>query len=444
MSGKRFHIGLLLLLGLTLVMMSVFGGIATANSPLSSSKSFKVLAIGNSFSADAMEHLYQIAKEAKAEQIIIANLYIGGASLSTHRTNAQGNLANYRYDKNTDGAWRSENHRTLLYGLQDENWDVITLQQASGQSGVESSYSAVGDLQYLIDYVNKHKTNPQVKLVWHMTWAYQSTSTHTAFSTYGRDQMTMYKAIVAAVQKHIVTNTGFEMIIPTGTAVQNVRTSFIGDTLTRDGYHLSYNLGRYIAGLTWLHALTGWSIDDLSWVPNGTEIPSHFLPIIKEAVKAAVATPFAVTSSTFDKNPQLQDELTLTDYELLDWQPVGCSHWNSNSSTPTRLSTRENSNLSNLCYFVSSGRMFTREDIPIGSIIEVDAGYQYRPEGWVTLTKQTTRKSPVRDSRVVVTEEWWGDYVYRAFNVSFIGSNTDISNIVEETAAKFRIWVPKK
>ncbi len=90
--------------------------------------------------------------------------------------------------------------------------------------------------------------------------------------------------------------------------------------------------------------------------------------------------------------------------------------------------------------------MFTREDIPIGSIIEIDEGYQYRPEGWVTLTRQPSanRPTPVREKKVVVTEEWWGDFVYRSFNVSFIGSKTDVRGIEEETASHFRIWVPKQ
>lgn len=30
------------------------------------------------------------------------------------------------------------------------------------------------------------------------------------------------------------------MIIPTGTAIQNARTSFVGDHMNRDGYHLRF------------------------------------------------------------------------------------------------------------------------------------------------------------------------------------------------------------
>ncbi len=40
--------------------------------------------------------------------------------------------------------------------------------------------------------------------------------------------------------------------LPTaGTAIQNLRTSYMGDTLTRDGYHLEVNTGRYTVSMTW-------------------------------------------------------------------------------------------------------------------------------------------------------------------------------------------------
>lgn len=47
-------------------------------------KSLKVLAIGNSFSVDAMEYLYDIAKSAGYTDIVLGNLYIGGCTLEQH------------------------------------------------------------------------------------------------------------------------------------------------------------------------------------------------------------------------------------------------------------------------------------------------------------------------------------------------------------------------
>jgi len=48
----------------------------------------KVLAIGNSFSEDAIEnYLYDLAKTSN-KKMVIGNLYIGGASLELHVKNA--------------------------------------------------------------------------------------------------------------------------------------------------------------------------------------------------------------------------------------------------------------------------------------------------------------------------------------------------------------------
>ncbi|WP_255702926.1 DUF4886 domain-containing protein [Antarcticibacterium sp. 1MA-6-2] len=59
----------------------------------------KILAIGNSFSEDAIEYyLYGLANAADQE-IVIGNLYIGGAELSQHVANANSNANSYSYRK---------------------------------------------------------------------------------------------------------------------------------------------------------------------------------------------------------------------------------------------------------------------------------------------------------------------------------------------------------
>lgn len=58
----------------------------------------------------------------------------------------------------------------------------------------------------------------------------------------------MYHSIVKAVDKASKL-TKIKMIIPTGTAIQNARTSFVGDHMNRDGYHLDLKIGRYTGRL---------------------------------------------------------------------------------------------------------------------------------------------------------------------------------------------------
>ena len=119
------------------------------------------------------------------------------------------------------------------------------MQQASAVSGIESSYDPY--LENLVAYVERYKQNRSAKLAWHMTWAYQQDYDHVKFDSYGRDQQRMYSAIVSVVQNKIASTGKFSIIIPSGTAIQNVRSSFIGDNLTRDGFHLEKKLGRYVA-----------------------------------------------------------------------------------------------------------------------------------------------------------------------------------------------------
>ena len=79
----------------------------------------------------------------------------------------------------------------------------------------------------------------------------------------------MYKAITRCVQAKVLPNEDISLIVPNATSIQNARTSSLGDTLTRDGYHLSYDVGRYIAGVTFFHAVTGMDISNLTYAPDG-------------------------------------------------------------------------------------------------------------------------------------------------------------------------------
>ena len=241
---------------------------------LSDGKTLKVLAIGNSFSNNTTDYLYQVAAAHGCTDITVGRLYIGGCSLQKHISNAQADAPEYTYYKNTTGTWDKMEAVTLLYGLQDEAWDIITMQQSSALSGNAESYGS--PLDNLITYVNENKTNPNAKLVWHMTWAYQQDSTQSAFANYGSSQEIMYQAILQAVEQKILTNSAFSAVIPAGTAVQNARTSFIGDTITRDGYHLN-DFGKVIGAYMWFVTFTGKPLEsiNLDSIPGGSTLTEN-------------------------------------------------------------------------------------------------------------------------------------------------------------------------
>jgi len=254
-------------------------------------KSLRLLSIGNSFSVDAQEYLYGIAKEMGFDNVILGNLYVGGCSLYGHYDRYV-NEKTYTYYKNTTGEWTEKEGTTFLEGLKDEEWDYITLQQSSGLSGDSDSFEPY--LTNLIKAIKLNRTNPNSEILWHMTWAYASDSTHQDFPKYNNDQNNMYQDIIGAVKKNIDGNADISYILPSGTAIQNARNTSLGDTLCRDGFHLDLNYGRYLAGLTWIHKITGEPVDDVTYIPDGA-FDKETLEILKKCAKDAVNSPFEIT-----------------------------------------------------------------------------------------------------------------------------------------------------
>lgn len=268
----------------------------------------KILAIGNSFSVDAMEHIFKVALAYgyKQEDIILGNLYIGGCSLKTHHENMKGDLPRYGYYKNINNEWVIPPETTLLTGVLDEEWDYITMQQVSQNSGQPDTFEPY--LSELIEYVNSKKLNPSAKLLWHSTWSYAKDSTHGGFANYGNDQQAMYSAILDAA-KHIKANyPAFSDIIPSSVAITNARKE-LGDNLNRDGFHLDLTYGRLTAALTWFYKITGVAPDNIidetplleickngvvTLKEKGVDItPEKLLEISINAAKDAVEKPLA-------------------------------------------------------------------------------------------------------------------------------------------------------
>ena len=250
-------------------------------------KVLKILAIGNSFSEDGIEnYLYHLAI-ADRQQVIIGNMYIGGAPIELHVKNAKEDKAAYSYRKvGLDGKKVTTKDVSISKAIADEDWDYISLQQASPYSG---QYDVIKkDLPELINHVKSLKKTHS-KLIYHQTWAYQQDSKHTGFANYDNSQSKMYLGIVDASKK-ISKIKDFAMVIPAGTAIQNARTSVQGDTYTRDGYHLELNYGRFTAACTWYEKLFGKDVRKNSYKPE--KVTDLQAQIAKLAAHKAVKKPF--------------------------------------------------------------------------------------------------------------------------------------------------------
>ena len=224
----------------------------------------RILAVGNSFSDDGTEYLPGLLEAADIHNVIVARLYIGGCTLERHCKEYADGTANYIYYKSTKNEWQTvSRNATLLDCLKDEPWDIITIQQASDDSGIYETYAE--GIPKLVSIIRKEAPNPHAAIVWHMTWAYAANSDHRAFPRYGRDQLKMYEAIRSCTER---AGKAFNIpvVIPSGEAVQLARGTRLNNDdkvpatskvyqLTRDGYHLTRQHGRYLAACTWFETL---------------------------------------------------------------------------------------------------------------------------------------------------------------------------------------------
>ena len=207
----------------------------------------RILCIGNSFSWDAVEQELVPLCDAKHVQVEIHNLYYGGCSLQQHAAFLLKDTAAYSHRVCTNAAPRVvKDTITLRQALRDGQYDFISLQQASHDSGIRSSYEPW--LTMLMDTVRAYQPNAQ--LCWMQTWAYSKDAKHPAYPRYQCNQQIMWDSIVACTPKNMP-------VIPCGQAIQNARRTKLGDTLCRDGYHLNYTYGRYTAACVWYEMITG-------------------------------------------------------------------------------------------------------------------------------------------------------------------------------------------
>ena len=209
----------------------------------------RLLCIGNSFSWDAVEQELVPLCNAAAQPIVIGNLYYGGCSLQQHYAFLLKDTAAYEFRFLTNDTTIRHQSYSLRQALTNYHWDYISLQQASHDSGITSTYEPF--LSALIDSVIHHQ--PQATLCWMQTWSYARNAKHPAFPRYQSSQCVMDDSIQLATHYVLLQHPDLHLV-PCGEAIRLARKR-LGDTLCRDGYHLNYTYGRYLASCVWFEFL---------------------------------------------------------------------------------------------------------------------------------------------------------------------------------------------
>lgn len=280
-------------------------------------KTVKLLTIGNSFSANATHYLGDLAK-AGGHTLIHQPLVIGGASFQVHADKAKLHEA-----KPDDKAGLYTSGRGLKENLVLDNWDYVTIQQASIKSHDFSTYQPHAG--WLRNYVSKHA--PQAKLLVHETWEYRVDDPRFAVKTpkpgEPKTQDEMHQGLRAAYDK-IAAEFGAR-IIPTGDAFHLADTDakwgfrvdakpFDAKTakepalpdqthslhvgwrwakskdgkkivLSMDGHHANL-AGEYLGACVWYEVLFGDSPVGLAFIPKGLD--AAYARFLQETAHQAV------------------------------------------------------------------------------------------------------------------------------------------------------------
>ncbi len=233
-------------------------------SSLTYKKSLKVLAIGNGQTEDSVTYLWELLDGAGIDTVV-GCMSIDGANLDKHWELANSGEAEYTYRKKSSaGEWVTA-LSDLKNGIRDEKWDAIVFSQELFDFAFTETYGHLGDL---LAFAKDNATNEKVKFLWNLPWTCQGDTDDERFERFDRDCEKMYEALLNVCKNFILPDKRFCGIIPTGTVIQNMKTSFLGDTLTRDGVHLTLDLGRYAASLAWAAYLSGIPSKLITYIPD--------------------------------------------------------------------------------------------------------------------------------------------------------------------------------
>ncbi|MDO5446891.1 MAG: DUF4886 domain-containing protein [Prevotellaceae bacterium] len=266
----------------------------------------RILGIGNSFTMDALQSYFAPICKSGGKKVIFGWPYIGGTSLSDHVNNLKAHAADYKYYKNVDYNTTTKGNSEMMTAIKDEPWDYVVIQQSHYDGGVEKSFYPY--ITELLDSVKANVNNPALKVVVFSTWADDEGCTKANFETYyGRDQIRMYEAVRDAYIK-VADSIHADLLIPAGTSVQNCRTTYIGQNMTRDGYHMNYDHGRYQLSLVWYETIFGESALTIDYKPS--TISDNMAELLKNAVHYACLKPFEITdmSKEWGVNPDMTNK----------------------------------------------------------------------------------------------------------------------------------------
>lgn len=211
-------------------------------------QNLKILSIGNSYTDDPTAYLGDIVEKSGADlsKLCLYIAVMSGASFETW-------VDKYKSNETVTisrrvGIYDIGKTSGTLKELLAQDWDIITIQQGSTLANEYDKWEP--SLKEYMEILRRNCTNQNVCIGFQLIHAY--------WAGYGGAPVGIarYNEIVNSV-KRLVQEVGIDLIIPTGTTIQNARNTSLQTEhdITRDGSHLSYGVGRYLSACTWFQVL---------------------------------------------------------------------------------------------------------------------------------------------------------------------------------------------
>lgn len=254
-------------------------------------KSIKILLIGDNSTLGETAYLDPILREAGVESVLIATLNHNvskGAAIDSQWSNIESNKKAYTLMTQLDGKRSYAYSRRFSEGLAAEDWDFIVIGQSVTLGGDAESFYHLGDY---ISHIKDNSTNPNMRLLWNMSWALSDSSTLEDFAIYDNSRNKMFDSIVSALRTFVLTNDLIDGVVPVGVAIENLRATPLGDSWTDSGILLggsSGDGGAYAASLLLSAEVLGVELDSLTYSPDAKERrEANIYSMAKEAAKLA-------------------------------------------------------------------------------------------------------------------------------------------------------------
>ena len=246
-----------------------------------------VLMVGSSFCYYYVQELYALGQAAGID-IRVCNLYYSGCPLEKHYTWWAGGNSNYQYYETYHDGRKLTSNVSLEWGLAQQDWDFISLQESSSRSFENYPNHAENTRNYwepLLDYFIEQF--PDAQVLWHQPWTYQVVHGK-AGTTYTPELQQSNQDKIEYFCKAICDNynkNGETLVqrVNTGTAWQIMRNTYDYDFLTcrlgktnddgtahgGDGYHDGdIGGGQLLNACVWFEIITGKSCVGNTYIPE--------------------------------------------------------------------------------------------------------------------------------------------------------------------------------